>query len=236
LKIKNQKESLENRNCTKNGNKQYDLNYAYNKLKDKFYNYLNEKIEKCKKDLNAIDSYSSAITRERTRNKYNEVTNEVTQYNSIFGENSSLNKKLIELSEKKPETTNNFPNRERIVDFISNYYTFIKDERFNELGSLLADNVKRYFSAYNLTRSEVINNYKDYDRMFKVHDKKFMVDWSSLNLTNEDNNVFVTYILDYVIDREDKTKPSKYKIKMMITINNRYQIIGIYEKILSSSK
>ncbi|MDR0873229.1 MAG: hypothetical protein LBN27_07165 [Prevotellaceae bacterium] len=132
------------------------------------------------------------------------------------------------------QNINTFPNKEKIIKFINDYYKYLKNNQFQEASNLFAYRLKRFHSTYNISRESVIEKIKQYDNTFGVYNKKFNVHWESLELTNIGNKyVSISYTLDYFIERSNKNKPSTFLIEMNIELNNNYQIISIYENILN---
>jgi len=59
----------------------------------------------------------------------------------------------------------------------------------------------------------------------------FNVRWNTLEVYEVGGFFSINYLLDYSIDRYDKTKPSKFLIEKHIKLNQNYQIVSINETI-----
>ena len=106
------------------------------------------------------------------------------------------------------------------------------------LEQLYSSNVSRYHDAQNLSNGEVIEMHRIYDKQFGVHNKSISVRWYTFQASwrNYDGHTTITYIIDYHIDREDKSKYSDFVIKKHLELNRDYRIVSEYDEQLSKSK
>ena len=123
--------------------------------------------------------------------------------------------------------------RTKIETTIRNYYDNIKNNQDENLKQMFANQIQRFFNLNNVDRNIVVEQFKKYDEMFGVYGKYFNVRWNTLEISSEAGGfISLNYLLDYSIERYDKTKPSKFLIKMYITLNQNYQIVSVYENII----
>ena len=120
---------------------------------------------------------------------------------------------------------NNRQQRSIFDDFI--------DDEIDKLNTFLAPTVKRYYSEYNLSRSEVIDRAKKYKVQFGVISTDSRIRWDTFKIKRlEDGSYVIDYIEDYTLNRTDNTKPSKFVLHKHVEVNKDFQIQGIYEDIL----
>ena len=106
------------------------------------------------------------------------------------------------------------------------------------LEQLYSSNVSRYHDRQNLSNGEVVEMHRKYDKQFGVHNKSISVRWDTFQASwrNYDGHTTITYIIDYHIDREDKSKYSNFVIKKYLELNCDYKIVSEYDEQLSKSK
>jgi len=132
------------------------------------------------------------------------------------------------------DTNHSAINKENIKNLISQYYYCVGNEMFHKLSDMYAPSLKRYFSRFNISRSEAVRIAQDYNRKFGVISTNYDVRWDSLQINEfENGNYSVNYIMDYTLNRQNKNKPSHFVLNIIVEINNNYQIESIYENILA---
>lgn len=128
------------------------------------------------------------------------------------------------------------PNHQ-IKKLINNYYSYIEGNNYSELEDILNSHFTRYFSKYNLKKSEVIKMIKSYDKLFGVISKNAKVRWDTFKIVELENKNFkVTFTLDYSLDRVNKEKVSDFVIDTYIEVTKDYKICSIHEDIISRKK
>jgi len=121
------------------------------------------------------------------------------------------------------------PDRTRITNTISNYYENLKNNQFENLRQMFAYQVQRFYDLNNVDRNIVVERIERYDKTFGIYGKYFSVRWNTLEVYEVGGFFSISYLLDYSIDRYNKTKPSKFLIEKHIKLNQNYQIVSIYE-------
>lgn len=121
----------------------------------------------------------------------------------------------------------------KVAYILSKYYRNLATNNHEQAGRAYAGRVERYYNLTDISRDAVIAQLRKYDGMFNVYGKHFDIRWETLEVTDTPDGHIVTYLIDYSIDRYDKTLPTHYRISMFIRMNSRYEITSIYEKILS---
>lgn len=123
---------------------------------------------------------------------------------------------------------------ERIKELLTSFYEYTENNDFYNLQYLYASKVDRFYSLYNTNRGEVMDNWKQYDDMFKVipNSKQYLIDWNTLKITEDYNNTFVEYELIFSMKRYEPNKPSWFHLKVHMKLNANYEIVSIYEDTL----
>lgn len=126
---------------------------------------------------------------------------------------------------------------ERIINIINTFNNAYATNDFHTLSNLYSENVERYHNAYNLSNAEVVGKYKKYDSKFGVYGKHINVRWNTLQIDRLPNEeLSVTYIEDYSIDRVDDSKYSVYVLEEHLILDKNYKIKSIYEVQLSKAR
>lgn len=133
-------------------------------------------------------------------------------------------------SNKEPINVTQFYDESQVRNAIRNYYEAVETNDYESISKAYADHVLRHHNANNLSNYEVVEKHKNYDSMFGVYGKHISVRWNTLHVDRiSDNEISVVFIEDYSIDREDKTKYSKFVLEQHIILNADYKIISIYD-------
>ena len=126
---------------------------------------------------------------------------------------------------------------DRVKNAIVEYNNATVANDFARLASIYSENVVRFHNAYNITKSEVIAKYRNYDEMFGVVGKHIDVRWNTLQIEQLPNDeLSVTYIEDYSIDRIDDSKYSKFVLEKHLILDEEYKIKSIYDVQLSKNR
>lgn len=132
--------------------------------------------------------------------------------------------------------TNNISDEE-IKHLIREHYYYADNGILTQMNEMYAPTLKRYFSQFNIKKSDVLKNAQSYNQKFGVINTNSVVNWNSLEIYKLDNgNYSVSYIMDYTLNRTNKNKPSHFVLNIIVEINSNYKIESIYENILSKNK
>ena len=105
---------------------------------------------------------------------------------------------------------------------------------YGRIADVYAYNVKRYHGIYNVTKYEVVERYKNYDKKFGVYGKHTSVRWNTLRVwKNSDGGYFVVYVEDYHIDRYDNSKYTDYVLEKHLELDKDYKVVSVYDNQLS---
>ena len=119
---------------------------------------------------------------------------------------------------------------DRVISIVREFCKASVSNDYEALSNLYAEYVDRYHNAYNLSKQEVVEKHENYDSKFGVYGKYINVRWNTLRVDRlSDDEISVVYTEDYSIDREDKTKYSKFVLEEHLILNSDYKIISIYE-------
>ena len=128
-------------------------------------------------------------------------------------------------------TSINYPGIDSIQSFVINFSSASANNDFNSLMQMYAPHVERYQDAVNKTSADVVGYHRNYDKRFKVYSKKSSIRPETLTVNIDSNSakIFVTYIEDYHIDREDKTKYSDYVLEKHLILTPDCKIISEWD-------
>ena len=120
--------------------------------------------------------------------------------------------------------------RNEVMSTIIRFNNAYMSNDFEALSKIFAKSVARYHDAYNLTNTEVVGKFKNYDKKFGVYGKHVSVRWNTLQIDKiPDNELSVVFVEDYSIDREDNTKNSVFVLEEHIILDKDYRIKSIYD-------
>lgn len=117
-------------------------------------------------------------------------------------------------------------------DLILSYYEVLFNKEWHLLEAKYAQEMKRYFSEFNINRHEAIKASQVYYEKFEVKSVDFDIRWDSFKVTPLKQGTKVEFLMDYSIERQDKSKPSSFLLEMIIEFNDDGKIYSIYENIL----
>ena len=125
-------------------------------------------------------------------------------------------------------------NNYRAQDVVDNLCSAIVTNNFYQLENIYGDYLKRYYSKYGVHNHEVIEMCKNYDARFGVYNKSIAVRWNTLQShSNGNGGLYVTYIIDYYIDRYDETKYTYFEIEKHLELDKDDKIISEHDVQLS---
>lgn len=120
--------------------------------------------------------------------------------------------------------------KNRVINVIEEFNNAYASNDFATLSAVYANNVERFHNAYNLSNSEVVEKYKNYDTKFGVYEKHISVRWNTLQVENlPDDELSVVFVEDYSIERVDKSKKSIYVLEEHLILDSDYKIKSIYD-------
>lgn len=136
----------------------------------------------------------------------------------------------------KGKTSKNNFDMNKVKLFIQEYSRANAENDYDVIRKLYASKVRRYHDEYDTDRDFVLKCYKEYDDMFGVYGKHSDVRWNTLETELVGNEIYVTYIEDYSIDRYDKSKYSKFVLEKHIVLNDAYEVVSVYDVQLKRGK
>ncbi len=129
------------------------------------------------------------------------------------------------------------PSDEAVRNTIKRYVEAYCNDDLYTIGQVYAPRVERFHNAYNVSRDFVVNDSRTYNSENKVYSKRSDVQWETMEITDIGNGrVFVTYIEEYYLNREETNKPNYFLLKKHITLNSDCQIVSIYDKQLEKGR
>lgn len=123
---------------------------------------------------------------------------------------------------------------ERIKNLLASYYQYVLNKDFSSLKQMYAPQVERYYDLRNISREEIIKKFMGYDEIFKVkpNSTRYNIDWNTVKISNSGEYILVEYELDYSMERYGASKYAWFHLRIHLTLNDSYEIVGIYEDIL----
>lgn len=107
---------------------------------------------------------------------------------------------------------------------------------YGRISEIYASHVERYHNIYDVTNSEVVDRYRNYDNKFQVYGKRASIRWNTLQIWQNSYGYSVVFVEDYHIDRVDKSKYSNFVLERHLELNQDFKIVSEYDVQLSKSK
>lgn len=107
---------------------------------------------------------------------------------------------------------------------------------YGRISEIYASRIKRYHGKYDISNSEVVETYRNYDNKFGVYSKRASIRWNTLQIGKITDGYSVVYVEDYHIDRTDKSKYSDFVLEKHIELDANFKIVSEYDVQLSKSK
>ncbi|PIQ16753.1 MAG: hypothetical protein COW67_01195 [Flavobacteriales bacterium CG18_big_fil_WC_8_21_14_2_50_32_9] len=137
------------------------------------------------------------------------------------------------INQEKILPKDNYIPEKKLKLLISNYYNALSNDDFSVLNQLYASNLNRYYNKFDVPIIDAINLAKSYKEKYGIINLRHTVDWNTLKI-NKINDVYILeFKMDYETLRENKDKPSKFKLSIIIEVNSDLKIQSIYEYIIS---
>ncbi|WP_297869558.1 trypsin-like peptidase domain-containing protein [uncultured Flavobacterium sp.] len=169
-------------------------------------------------------------------NKYGEVigitTSGIGEANLNFALN--INSIGLENSLNFTENSNKSSNlsKNELIKFIKKYYETISQENWDRLNQLYSSNINRFYDKFNIISSEAIDLAKGYKSTFKILNTSYKIREETIFFNSSSKGTEISFILDYSIQRQDKSKPKNFTLNIVMVLDNKNQIKSIYENIL----
>lgn len=129
--------------------------------------------------------------------------------------------------------TLNAGDRVRVVELLNKYHSAILAGDFNATISCLSENLLRFYRQFNIASKEAITEDFNYKNRRGIVPREIRVDWNSLKLESSNENIVGSFNMEYIIQRDDVNKASKFDLKIYFEIDSDFKISSIYEDILS---
>lgn len=137
----------------------------------------------------------------------------------------------------KPTDYKNSINEDKVLEVINKFNDAYATNDYVILSLVYSDYVDRFHNAYNLSNSQVIEKYRNYDKKFGVYAKHINVRWNTLHIEKiSEDELAVVFIEDFSIDRVDNTKYSIFELEEHLILDSDYKIKSIYDNQLSKRK
>jgi serine protease Do len=130
------------------------------------------------------------------------------------------------------ESTSNLTEKE-VKKIVSNYYETIESENWNQLLTIYAKNLTRFFDKFNIANYEAVTSAKNYKSKFGVSNASYNIRWNTLNYSSSNLGTTIQFTMDYQITRNDLNKPSNFILDIIMVVDNENKIKSINENIIS---
>ncbi|MDR0540986.1 MAG: hypothetical protein LBH19_02110 [Dysgonamonadaceae bacterium] len=145
--------------------------------------------------------------------------------------NQPIKPQEVQLVEVVPvKTVPDFPNEQRIKDFVKSYYAIFGNNEYYKLDNFFAETVTRYFKETNVKGATLKERYRKYhEKTLGTKSISFSVRWNTFTQQQINNNIVeVNFIMDYYLNTK-RYGNQKYVLKIKMDINSGYKIVGISE-------
>ncbi len=145
---------------------------------------------------------------------------------------TSASNNSIDLAQLTMENKNNNTSSDSydaIADIVETCRKLSESNDYSMVYQLYAPKVARYYNSYDTTVDYVYECYKKYDKKFGVNERHSKIRWESLKYEKTSDGYSVTYVMDYSIDRNDKSKYSNFVLEMHLCLDENYRITSVYE-------
>ena len=124
-----------------------------------------------------------------------------------------------------------FPNEQRIKDFIYGYYSIFENKEYYKLDGCFAEIVPVFFKKTNVTRTEIKEeSIKYHEKNLKTKSISFSIRWNTFEQTKISSDIVtVNFIMNYYLNTE-RFGNQKYVLKIKMDINSDYKIVRISEE------
>lgn len=143
---------------------------------------------------------------------------------------------ITEAIEKPAKATvavvSDFPNEQRIKNFIENYYAVFNNRTYDKFDDFFAETVYRFFAERDIKGSTIKDIQRKYhEQTLRTKSVSSFIRWGTFEQTRNGNDVVVSFIMDYYLNTE-RFGNQKYVLKVKMDINKNYKIVGINEDTL----
>jgi len=115
------------------------------------------------------------------------------------------------------------------VKTIAIYTKVLENNMFDTLKQMYADTVRKFFNGENWSKEKVVGESKKYDSKNGIISKRASIRWDTWECKYlPDGEMEVGFIEDYIIDRIDTTKQTKFVLHYHIIFDKDGKIVSIY--------
>ena len=155
------------------------------------------------------------------------IRNLETQIDQIIYKDSIQDQKISDIGTSPNDTIAN-PNLNP-VKTIAQYSNAIENNDYQFILQVFATNVIRYLEKNNISNTEVMEIHQQYDKLNGVKGKQVSVRWDTWETKLlPDENLLVSFVEDYHIDRIDTTQQSKFVLFYHMLFDREGKIISCY--------
>ena len=106
---------------------------------------------------------------------------------------------------------------------VTQFYNILKSENYTQLKQVLAAEMKRYYSTYNLPIEAVIKEVTTYNAKKGITVIRTDVDWAKAKFYRlDDGNIGTIFQMQYGIRRAEVNKPTLFTLEMVVEINKAW--------------
>lgn len=147
--------------------------------------------------------------------------------------NSTSFSSYLNASSPAPVLINNIPSNQ-VKDLIVSYYECVSKKEYSRLSDFYAPVLERYFTEFNIPAEKAVENASSYLDRYKILHADVLIRWETFKVQHlEDGNTMVSFNMDYVLQRVQVNKATKFNLNINILLNPDMKIRSIFEDIIS---
>lgn len=123
---------------------------------------------------------------------------------------------------------------EKVKELIVGYYECISQKQYSRLSNFYAPVLERYFTEFNIPAEKAVENASIYLDKYKILQADILIKWETFKVKQlYDGNTMVSFNMDYVLQRMQANKATKFNLDINILLNPDMKIKSIFENIIS---
>lgn len=120
--------------------------------------------------------------------------------------------------------------------YLEEYFATINTQNYSESIEYFANDINRYYDKTNTNKLTVYESMNSYRTQSRINEIFMDIDFNSINSYKSSNgNTKLEVKMNYKINREDKNKPSNFKLILFFELNRQNKIISLHERIVDKS-
>jgi serine protease Do len=122
---------------------------------------------------------------------------------------------------------------DQIRKFIIDYYECLSQRNYYRLNDFYAPTLERYYTDFNLPSETAVIKASEYLNKYKILQANVFINWETFKVNKlNDGTVKVAFNMDYVLQRVQVNKPTKFNLDINILLTTDLKIKSIFENII----